>query len=71
MNGMPTWHFMRSIPTTEQVFLADRAVAHVLASLAIVVIKEESIDTHAAVVTVAKVLTPSNATKTTGIAMVR
>ena len=47
----------------EQVFLTDGAIGHVFSHFAIVVVKEVNVDAHSAVVAVAKVFLPADATK--------
>ena len=71
MHGVPTWHFVRGIPGTEQIFLTDRTIGHVLSSLAIVIIKEKPINAHATIVTVPKVFPSTHPTKPTFLAVIR
>jgi hypothetical protein len=71
MNGMSTGHFVRGISRTKQIFLTDGTVGHVFASLAIVIVKEEGIDTHATVIAVTKVLSSTYSTKAAIATMVR
>jgi hypothetical protein len=60
---MSTWHFVRGVARAKQVFLTDGTVAHVLASLAVVIVKELGVNAHAATIAVTKVFAASNATK--------
>jgi hypothetical protein len=62
---------MRCIATAKQILLADGAVAHVLAVLAIVIVKQQGINTHTTVVTVLEVFTSTNATEPAILAMIR
>lgn len=63
VNGMSAGHFVRGMSTAEQIFLTDGAVAHVLARLAIVIIKQNRINAHAAVMAVFEVFAAANSTK--------
>lgn len=71
MNGMSTRHFMRCKATAEQILLADGAVAHILPVLAIVIVKQQGINTHTAVITVLKVFATTNAAEPAINAMIR
>jgi hypothetical protein len=62
---------MRCITTAEQILLADRTVAHVLAVLAIVIVKQQGINTHTTVVTVLEVFATADATEPAILAMIR
>lgn len=55
---------MRCMSTAKEIFLTDWAIAHVFARLAVVIVKEQSIDAHAAVVAMTKVFSATDATKT-------
>lgn len=63
MNGVSTGHFVTGVTTAKQVFLTDGTVAHVLARLAIVIVKQEGINAHATVVAMTKVLATADAAK--------
>jgi hypothetical protein len=65
MNGMTAWHFMRGIPRAEQILLAHWTIGHVLARLAIVIVKQKSVNAHPTVVTVTKVISSADPTKAT------
>jgi hypothetical protein len=71
VNGVSTRHFMRCIATAEQILLADRTVAHVLAVLAIVIVKQQGINAHTTVVTVLEVFATTHAAEPTILAMIR
>jgi hypothetical protein len=71
MNGMSTWHFVGGISGTKQIFLTDGTVGHVFAGLAIVIVKEEGIDTHSTVIAVTKVFSAAHSTKAAIATMVR
>jgi hypothetical protein len=71
MNGMSTGHFVRGVSGTEEIFLTYGAVGHVLAGLAIVIVKEEGIDTHPTVIAVTKVFSSPHSTKAAIATMVR
>jgi hypothetical protein len=62
---------MRCIATAEQILLADGTVAHVLAVLAIVIVKQQGINTHTTVVTVLEVFATTNAAEPAILAMIR
>jgi hypothetical protein len=51
--------------------LANRTIAHVLASLAVVIIKQKCINAHTTVIAMAKVLAPTDTTEATIVAVVR
>jgi hypothetical protein len=71
VNGVSTRHFMRCIATAEQILLTDGTVAHVLAVLTIVIVKQQGINTHTAVVTVLEVFATTDAAEPTIFAMIR
>jgi hypothetical protein len=71
VNSVSTRHFVRCIATAEQILLADRTVAHVLAVLAIVIVKQQGINAHATIVTVLEVFTTTDATESAILAMIR
>jgi len=71
VNGVSAGHFVRGQPTAKQILLANGAVAHVLARLAVVLVKEQRVDAHAAVVAVSKVFATSDATKATVRTVIR
>ena len=62
---------MGGVSATEQVFLTYGAIGHVLASLAIVIIKQQSINAHSTVIAVPKIFSSSDSTKTAIGALVR
>ena len=68
---MAAGHLVGSKPTAKQIFLTNRAIAHVLAGLAVVVGKEMDVNAHSAIVTVQKVLSTTHATKAAVFAMIR
>jgi hypothetical protein len=65
MDCVSTRHFVRRKSGTEQIFLTDWAVTHVLARLAVVIIKQQGVDAHATVITVSEVLPTTHAAKAT------
>lgn len=71
MNGVSTGHFMTGGTGRKQILLTNGTVGHVLARLAIVIVKQKGINAHAAVVAVPKVFLAANPTKTTISAVVR
>jgi hypothetical protein len=71
VNSVSTRHFVRCIATAEQILLADRAVAHVLAVLAIVIVKQQGINAHTTVVTVLEVFATTHAAEPTILTMIR
>ena len=71
VNGVSTRHFVRCIATAEQILLADRTVAHVLAVLAIMIVKQQGINTHTTVVTVLEVFATTDAAESAILAMIR
>jgi len=70
MNGVATGHLVRSDPTCKQVFLAYGTARHVFPGLAVMVCVKDAVDAHAAVVTVFKVLSTTDATKAASVTMV-
>ena len=70
MNCVPAGHFVGRKTAAEQVFLTNRTVAHVAARLAVVIVKEQNINAHTAVVAVLEVLATANAAKAAGFAVV-
>ena len=68
---MAAGHLMRGRPGAEQILLANGAIGHVLARLAVVIVEEEGVDAHATVMTVLEVLSATDSAKTTVGAMVR
>ena len=71
VNCVSTRHFVRCIATAEQILLADRTVAHVLAVLAIVIVKQQGINAHTTVVTVLEVFATTYAAESAILAMIR
>jgi hypothetical protein len=71
VNGVTARHFMRCIATAEQILLTDGTITHVLAVLAIVIVKQQGINTHATVVTVLEVFATTHATEPAIFAMIR
>jgi hypothetical protein len=70
MNGMSAGHFVGGMPAGKQIFLTNGAIAHVFAGFAIVIVKQNGINAHAAIVTVAKVFASADTTKATIFAVV-
>ena len=70
VDRVPARHFVRGKSAAEQVFLTDRAVAHVLARLAVVIVKQKCVNAHAAVVAVFEVFATADAAKAAVFAMV-
>jgi hypothetical protein len=70
MNRMAAGHFVRSATGTEKEFLTNRAVGLILSTFAVVVQVQALINTHATIVTVSKILAPTDATKATVLTMV-
>ena len=70
VNGMATGHFVARHSTREQVLLADWTIGHIFPRLAIVIVEQKTVNTHAAVFTVAEVLPAPDATESTLLAMV-
>lgn len=68
--GVPAGELMRGVPAGEQVLLANRAVAHVLAHLAVVIGEELLVYAHAAVLAVLEVLAPAHAAEAAVLAVV-
>jgi hypothetical protein len=66
-----TIELVRRISTTEKIFLTNRTVAHILAGLAIVIVKEKCINTHTTVVTVPKVIAASDTAESAIFTMIR
>ena len=60
VDGVAAGHLVRGRAGAEEVLLADGAVLHVLADLAVVLGEEGGVDAHAAVVAVAEVLGPTD-----------
>ena len=71
MNGVSAGHFVRGQAAAEQVFPTNGTVGHVFATLTIVIVQEERVNAHAAVVAVAKVFPTPDATETTIRTVVR
>jgi hypothetical protein len=65
MYRMPTRHFMRRTSRAKEILLTDRAVASVLARLAVVIVIKVLVNAHATFVTVLKVVRATNPTKST------
>jgi nucleoside diphosphate kinase len=65
MNGMSTWHFMRSAPGGKEIFLTDGTIGLVLPSLAVVIVVEGNVNAHATIVAVLEILGTTDATKAT------
>jgi hypothetical protein len=63
MNRVPTGHFVRGTPGIKEIFLTDRAVAPVLAGLAIVIAVETAVNAHTTFVAVLKVFLSAHAAK--------
>jgi hypothetical protein len=63
MNGVAAGHFVRGKATAEQIFLTNGTVAHVLATLAVVIVKQVNVNAHAAIVTVTKIVGAAHAAK--------
>ena len=61
VDGVAAGHLVRGRAGAEEVLLADGAVGHVLAGLAVVIVEEEGVDAHAAIVAVLEVLPASDA----------
>lgn len=70
MQRVLTRQFMRRKATTEQIFLTHGAIAHVLARLTIVIIKEFGIDAHATIITMTKVFATTHPTKSASFTMI-
>ena len=70
VDGMAAGHLVRGRTRAEQILLADGAVRHVLARLAVVIVEEEGINAHAAVMTVLEVLPATDSAEATVGAMV-
>ena len=68
---MAAGHLMRGRPGAEQILLANGAIGHVLARLAVVIVEEEGVDAHATVMTVLEVLPATDSAEATVGAMVR
>ena len=71
MNSVSTRHFVRRGTATEKKLLTNGAVGLVLATLAIVLIVERLVNTHATVVAMLKVFGAPNTAETTFGAMIR
>jgi hypothetical protein len=67
---MSTRHFMTGISRTKQVFLTNRTIAHILASFAVVIVKQKCINAHAAVVAMLEIFAPTHSTKAAVFTMV-
>ena len=63
VDGVAAGHLVRGRAGAEEVLLADGAVGHVLAGLAVVIVEEEGVDAHAAIVAMLEVLPASDAAK--------
>ena len=63
VDGVAAGHLVRGRTGAEQVLLADGTILHVLADLAVVLSKERGVDAHAAIVAVAEVFGPTDATE--------
>ena len=70
VDGMATGHLVRGRTGAEQILLADGAVGHVLARLAVVIVEEEGINAHTAVMAVLEVLPATDSAEATVGAMV-
>ena len=70
VDGMATGHLVGSRSRTEEVLLTDRAVGHIFACLAIMIIEKEGINTHSTVMAMSEVITSSHPTESTIGAMV-
>jgi hypothetical protein len=64
VNGMTARKLVRCIAAGKQIFLAHWTIAHVPPDLTIVIVEQFLVNTHAAVLTVAKVLPAPDTTKT-------
>jgi len=71
VDGMAAGHLVRRRAGAEEVLLADGAVLHVLAYLAVVLREEGGVDAHSAVLTVAEVFRASDAAEAAIGAVVR
>jgi hypothetical protein len=69
--GMSTRHFVRCEPGTEQIFLTDRTVAHVLSRFAIVIIEQLDVDAHATIIAMPKIISAAHPTKSARGTMIR
>lgn len=70
MDRVSTGHFVRGVTTGKQIFLTHRTIRIVLALLAVVIVKEFGINTHATIVAVAKVFSATDTTKAAVTTMV-
>ena len=70
MNRVSTRHFMTGTSAGEQILLTDRTIAHVFANLARMFPEQRGIDAHATIVTMTKVVTATDATESTVVAVV-
>lgn len=70
MNGVATGHFVAGRPRRKQILLTNRTIGHVLAGLAVVILKQESVNAHATIVTMPEIVPPSHPTETTIVTMV-
>lgn len=70
VDGVTTGHLVTGAPRRKQIFLAYRAVGHVLANLAVVIVEQVCVNAHATVEAMLKVFFPPNATESTFLAMV-
>ena len=70
MNGVAAGHFVTGAAGRKEIFLTNRTVGHVFASLAIVIVKQQCVDAHATVVAVTKVAAATDAAETTVLAVV-
>ena len=59
------------MPGGKQIFLTDGTVGHVLSRFAVVIVKEDGINAHAAVMTMGKIFAATHATESTVGAVIR
>ena len=70
VDGMAAGHLVRGRAGAEEVLLTYGTIGHVLTRLAVVIVEEESIDAHAAVVAVPEIVPATDAAEATVRAVV-